>query len=187
MDYLEITLFPFSVCCPPLSTGNPPRVPAPPGTPGDELDECAVLRRIQRGMCPTYADIVCSAARGMQVDQVILQFLNGNTVVAAATGTTRATGVITCTIDGYKVTNAAGQLVPFTSVSCTQNTIEVRWLIRIGFNISFALFRVQILLIIMLMVLALVQVPTKISMVKFRMISSKDNKEYKKWLNNNNI
>ncbi|KAE9550545.1 hypothetical protein FO519_006237 [Halicephalobus sp. NKZ332] len=111
------------LCCAPLSTGNPPRVPAPAGTAGGNLDECAVLRRIQRGQCPKTAEIVCSAARGMQVDQVILQFLNGNTVVASATGSNRATVTITCTTSGYQVTDATGKLVSFTSVSCTQHTI----------------------------------------------------------------
>uniref|UniRef100_A0A7E4VD89 C6 domain-containing protein n=1 Tax=Panagrellus redivivus TaxID=6233 RepID=A0A7E4VD89_PANRE len=112
------------LCCAPLSTSNPPRVNAPDGTPGGALDECAVLRRIQRGECPTTAEIVCSAARGMSVDEVILQFLTGSTVVASATGTTRASATITCTADGYRVTNAAGNLVAFDAVSCTQRTLE---------------------------------------------------------------
>uniref|UniRef100_A0AC34R2M2 Uncharacterized protein n=1 Tax=Panagrolaimus sp. JU765 TaxID=591449 RepID=A0AC34R2M2_9BILA len=60
----------------------------------------------------------------MQVSQVILQFLNGNTVVASATGTTRASGTITCTSGGWRVTNTAGNLVAFTSVSCDQATVS---------------------------------------------------------------
>lgn len=110
----------FIVCCTALSTSNPTRVTAPTGTPGASLDECAVLRRIQRGACPSTAQIVCSAARNMQVSQIILQFLSGSTVVASATGTTRASGTITCTSSGWQVTNTAGSLVAFTSVSCNQ-------------------------------------------------------------------
>uniref|UniRef100_A0A914QKB5 C6 domain-containing protein n=2 Tax=Panagrolaimus davidi TaxID=227884 RepID=A0A914QKB5_9BILA len=111
------------LCCPPLSTGNPPRQVAPPGTPGAALDECAVLRRIQRGECPLTAEIVCSGARGMSVDQVILQFLSGTTVVASSTGVTRTSVTIFCTSAGYRVRNAAGNLVAFTAVSCTQRTL----------------------------------------------------------------
>uniref|UniRef100_A0AC34PZM3 C6 domain-containing protein n=1 Tax=Panagrolaimus sp. JU765 TaxID=591449 RepID=A0AC34PZM3_9BILA len=113
-----------ALCCTALSTSNPVRVTAPAGTPGAALDECAVLRRIQRGSCPSTAQIVCSAARNMQVSQVILQFLNGNTVVASATGATRASATITCTSSGWRVTNTAGTLVAYTSVSCTQQTIS---------------------------------------------------------------
>uniref|UniRef100_A0A914XZB3 C6 domain-containing protein n=1 Tax=Panagrolaimus superbus TaxID=310955 RepID=A0A914XZB3_9BILA len=111
------------LCCPPLSTGNPPRDTAPPGTPGANLDECAVLRRIQRGECPLTAEIVCSGARGMSVDQVILQFLSGTTVVASSTGVTRVSVTIYCTSAGYRVRNTAGTLVAFTAVSCTQRTL----------------------------------------------------------------
>uniref|UniRef100_A0AC34FS53 C6 domain-containing protein n=1 Tax=Panagrolaimus sp. ES5 TaxID=591445 RepID=A0AC34FS53_9BILA len=111
------------LCCPPLSTRNPPRQVAPPGTPGAALDECAVLRRIQRGECPLTAEIVCSGARGMSVDQVILQFLSGTTVVASQTGVTRTSVTIYCTSAGYRVRNAAGTLVAFTAVSCTQRTL----------------------------------------------------------------
>lgn len=62
----------LSVCCPPLSTNQPPRIPAPTGSVGD-LDECAVLRRIQHGLCPLEAQIVCLPSKGSTVSDRTLE------------------------------------------------------------------------------------------------------------------
>uniref|UniRef100_A0A914E796 Uncharacterized protein n=1 Tax=Acrobeloides nanus TaxID=290746 RepID=A0A914E796_9BILA len=111
------------LCCAPLSVSNPPRISAPTGTDGANLDECAVLRRIQRGECPTTAQIVCSVAKGTVADQVILQFNNGQTEVTSLTGVSRVVGTITCTDSGYQV-SVGGTLQAFDSVSCTQHTLQ---------------------------------------------------------------
>uniref|UniRef100_A0A915EFR3 Uncharacterized protein n=1 Tax=Ditylenchus dipsaci TaxID=166011 RepID=A0A915EFR3_9BILA len=63
-------------------------------------------------------------ARGSTVDRVVLQFINGTTtVILVVTDTSRAVGVIHCTASGYQVL-VNNVLSPFTSVSCTQNTLE---------------------------------------------------------------
>uniref|UniRef100_A0A183CYX6 C6 domain-containing protein n=1 Tax=Gongylonema pulchrum TaxID=637853 RepID=A0A183CYX6_9BILA len=105
----------FSVCCPALTTGNPPRVAPPAGSPGAGLDECSILRRFSRGVCPQFAQVV---------SQVVVQIVNGANLVASNTGPTVAMLTIECVAPGtWMYRNNRRELSAFTGVSCNQGTL----------------------------------------------------------------
>ncbi|VDN06931.1 unnamed protein product [Thelazia callipaeda] len=112
------------LCCPALTTTNPPRVTPPTGTKGAGLDECSILRRFSRGVCPQYAQLVCSRSPGTTVSQVIIQVVNGPTLVGDNTGPTVAMLTIECVAPGiWMYRNNKHKLFEFTGVSCNQGTL----------------------------------------------------------------
>ncbi|KHN73941.1 hypothetical protein Tcan_10791 [Toxocara canis] len=83
-------------CCSAISVTNPPRVPPPTGTDGASLDQCSILRRFSRGVCPAAAELVCSRAPGTTVSQVVIQLLSGSSVVASRAGSNVAAITVNC-------------------------------------------------------------------------------------------
>ncbi|VDM44005.1 unnamed protein product [Toxocara canis] len=110
-------------CCSAISVTNPPRVPPPTGTDGASLDQCSILRRFSRGVCPAAAELVCSRAPGTTVSQVVIQLLSGSSVVASRAGSNVAAITIVCTSSGWKWSDSSRNLHSFTGVSCSQGTL----------------------------------------------------------------
>ncbi|VDD95577.1 unnamed protein product [Enterobius vermicularis] len=112
------------VCCPVITTNNPPRVRPVTGSVGANLDQCSVFRRFTRGNCPSEAILVCSRAPGTTVSQVVLELVDGTNIVATSTGATQAIIIITCSATGvWQFVNANGVGLPFTGAVCSQGTL----------------------------------------------------------------
>uniref|UniRef100_A0A0N5AZY7 C6 domain-containing protein n=1 Tax=Syphacia muris TaxID=451379 RepID=A0A0N5AZY7_9BILA len=118
---------PTPICCPPITTNNPPRRTPIPTSSGASLDQCSVFRRFTRGTCPSEAILVCSRAPGTTVSQVVLELSDGTNIVAMNTDPIRAilvVSTITCMSDGtWQYVNAAGTAFSFNEAYCSQGTL----------------------------------------------------------------
>lgn len=69
--------------------------------------------------------IVCFAAPFTNAAETVLQFVgSSNSVLATFTGHRKANADVICSANGqWTVANSAGTLVPFTSLTCSQETL----------------------------------------------------------------